>query len=199
MNAPLTLDPAAQRQLFLDAHTAYSFDDSPITDEQVRAVYDLVKHAPTSMNMQPLRMVLVRSTEARERLVGHMAEGNRAKTAAAPLVAVLAADVDFHDELHRTFPVFPGAREMFAEDEAAREETAVRNAFLQVAYVILGVRAAGLAAGPMTGMDALGIEKEFFQDGRHRVLAVVTIGRPGEQAFRDRLPRLSYEEVVTTV
>lgn len=199
MNASLTLDPAAQRQLFLDARTANTFSDAPVTDEQVRAVYDLVKHAPTSMNMQPLRVVLLRSKAARERLLAHLAGGNRAKTATAPLVAVLAADVDFHDELYRTFPHFPGARDLFAEDEAARQETAVRNGFLQVAYFILGVRAAGLAAGPMTGMDAMGVEKEFFQDGRHRVLAVVNIGAPGENAWQERLPRLSYEDVVTTL
>jgi 3-hydroxypropanoate dehydrogenase len=195
----LALAPEAQELLFTQARTANTFSAEPVTEDQVRAIYDLVKYAPTAMNGQPLRVVLVRSDEARERLVTHLSPGNQAKTLGAPLVAILAADIDFHDELHRTFPHFAGARDLFVDDEAGRTETAVRNGFLQVAYFILGVRAAGLAAGPMTGFDALGVEKEFFTDGRHKVLAIVNIGQPGEGAWLDRLPRLDYDDVVTAV
>ncbi|MFF5204441.1 malonic semialdehyde reductase [Streptosporangium sp. NPDC000396] len=194
----LALSTDAQNLLFRDARTANTFTDEPVGDEQVRAIYDLVKYAPTAMNQQPLRIVLVRTPEARERLVGLMAPGNRAKTAAAPLVAILAADLDFHEELPRLFPHAAGAKDMFSADEAKRAQSARFNATLQVAYFILGVRAAGLAAGPMSGFDADGIDKEFF-DGDHTVLAVVNIGKPGENAWRDRLPRLTYDEVVTTV
>jgi nitroreductase len=195
----LVLDAGAQDVLFREARTANSFTTEPVTDDQVRAIYDLVKYAPTSMNQQPLRVVLVRSDEARERLLRHVAQGNQAKTAKAPLVAILAADVDFHEELPRTFPHAPGAKDVFAADEAAREASAKLNATLQVGYFILGVRAAGLAAGPMTGFDAAGVDAEFFPDGRHRSLVLVNIGKPGENAWYDRLPRLDYDEVVTTV
>ncbi|MFG2302839.1 malonic semialdehyde reductase [Actinacidiphila glaucinigra] len=195
----LQLDPAAQNLLFREARTANAFTDEPVTEEQVQAVYDLVKYAPTAYNQQPLRIVLVRSPEARERLVRHMNEGNRAKTAAAPLVAVLAADNEFHEELPAQFPAFPQAKEVLFGERPAREASAGFNAALQVGYFILGVRAAGLAAGPMTGYDAGAIDKEFFPDGDHSVLAVVNIGKPGENAWRERGPRLAYNEVVTTV
>ncbi|WP_431960046.1 malonic semialdehyde reductase [Actinacidiphila sp. bgisy160] len=195
----LQLDAAAQNLLFRHARTANAFTDEPVTDEQVQAVYDLVKYAPTAYNQQPLRIVLVRSPEARERLVGHMNEGNRAKTAAAPLVAILAADNEFHEELPAQFPAFPQAKEVLFGERPVREASAAFNAALQVGYFILGVRAAGLAAGPMTGFDAEAIDKEFFGDGEHSVLAVVNIGRPGENAWRERGPRLAYDEVVTTV
>lgn len=198
-NPGLVIDSTAQDVLFRDARTANSFSAEPVADEQVRAIYDLVKYAPTSMNQQPLRVVLVRTPEARERLLPLMAEGNRPKTETAPLVAILAADIDFHDELPKVFPHFPGARDLFAEDEAAREGQARLNATLQVAYFILGVRAAGLAAGPMTGFDTAGVDREFFPDGRHRSLVIVNIGKPGENPWFDRLPRLDYDEVVTTV
>src|SRR4051794_10943427 len=113
--AALQLDPAAQDLLFREARTANKFTDEPVTDEQVRAIYELVKFAPTSMNQQPLRLVIVRSAEARAKLVGHLSEGNQAKTAAAPLVAILAADVNFHEELPKVFPHFPGAKAMFED------------------------------------------------------------------------------------
>lgn len=193
----LVLAPDAQDLLFRDARTANSFSDEPVTDEQVAAIYDLVKYAPTAMNTQPLRVVLVREGEARERLLKHMADGNRDKTAEAPLVAILAADTDFHEHLHRTFPHYPGARDAFADD-AAREQAATFNATLQIGYFLLGVRAAGLAAGPMGGFDAAALDEEFFAGQSLRSLLVVNIGKPGENAWFDRLPRLEHDEVVTT-
>ncbi|MEY9936092.1 malonic semialdehyde reductase [Streptacidiphilus sp. MAP5-3] len=195
----LVLDSAAQDLLFREGRTANTFSDEPVTDEQVQAIYDLVKYGPTSMNMQPLRVVLVRSAEARERLVSHMMDGNKEKTAGAPLVAILATDHEFHEEMPTQFPHFPQAKDTVFAERPVREAAGSFNASLQVGYFIIGVRAAGLAAGPMTGFDAEAINKEFFTDGEHSVLAVVNIGKPGENAWFPRSPRLSYDEVVTTV
>ncbi|MFH9677337.1 malonic semialdehyde reductase [Streptomyces sp. NPDC017405] len=197
----LTLDTAAQDLLFREARTANAFTSEPVTDEQVQAIYDLVKYAPTSMNQQPLRIVLVRSAGARERLLRHMAGSNAAKVSAAPLVALLAADYRFHEHLPRLFPHRPQARDLYA-DRTVREESARFNATLQIAYFILGVRAAGLAAGPIVGFDAEGVDREFFGAPEQRtatVLTVVNVGRPAENAWFARLPRLEYHEVVTTV
>ena len=194
----LILDPAAQDLLFREARTANTFTDEPVTEEQVQAIYDLVKFGPTAFNQSPLRIVLVRSAEGRERLVQHMAEGNKAKTSTAPLVAILAADNEFHEELPTLVPHFPQAKDTVFAERPVRERAAALNAALQAAYFIVGIRAAGLAAGPMTGFDAAGVEKEFL-DGDHSVLMVVNIGKPGENAWFPRLPRLAYDKVVTTV
>ncbi|MET7766445.1 malonic semialdehyde reductase [Streptomyces sp. NPDC005336] len=194
----LALDPAAQDLLFREARTANTFTDEPVTEEQVQAIYDLVKYAPTAFNQSPLRVVLVRSAEARERLVAHMAEGNRPKTATAPLVAILAADNEFHEELPALFPAFPQAKDLFFAERGAREQAAALNASLQAGYFILGIRAAGLAAGPMTGFDAVGVQKEFLDDD-HTPLMVINIGKPGADAWYPRGPRLAYDQVVTTV
>ncbi|MER8182865.1 malonic semialdehyde reductase [Kitasatospora sp. NPDC094015] len=195
----LALDAAAQDLLFREARTANTFTDEPVSDEQVQAIYDLVKYAPTAMNQQPLRITLVRSPEARERLVNLMSDGNKAKTAAAPLVAILAQDNEFHHELPTLFPHFPQAKDVVFAERPAREASAAMNATLQAAYFIIGVRAAGLAAGPMLGYDAEGINKEFFADGEHSVVTVINIGKPGADAWYPRSPRLAYDEVVTTV
>ncbi|MFI0814447.1 malonic semialdehyde reductase [Streptomyces sp. NPDC021098] len=194
----LTLAPEAQNQLFLEARTANTFTDEPVTEEQVRAIYELVKYAPTSLNQQPLRIVMVRSEEARGRLVEHMAGNNRGKTAQAPLVAILAADLDFHEELPRLVPFIENPQNIFA-DPVSREHSARFNTAIQVGYFVLGVRAAGLAAGPMIGFDHAAVSKEFFSDGRHQAICVVNIGKPGPDAWMERLPRLAYDEVVTTV
>ncbi len=198
MSEFLAIAPDVQDLLFREARTANSFTDEPVTDEQVAAIYELVKFAPTALNSQPLRIVLVRSDEAKQKLLKHMSGSNRDKTENAPLSAVLAADTNFHETLPRTFPHFPGAKDLFA-DEAAREQAARFNATLQLGYFIIGVRAAGLAAGPMTGFDAEGVDADLFAGTGLRAVAVVNIGHPGENAWFDRLPRLEREEVVISL
>ena len=194
----LALDRGAQDLLFRNARSANAFTDTPVTEDQVAAIYDLVKWAPTAMNTQPLRILLVRSADARQRLIPHLAPGNRTKAAGAPLVAVLAADLDFHEHLPVVFPHFPGAKEVFA-DPAGRAEAARFNAGLQIGYFLLGVRAAGLAAGPMGGFDAHGVDEEFFAGTSLRSLLVVNIGRPAAGAWFDRSPRLAQDQVLHSV
>jgi len=192
----LQLTPEAQDLLFREARTANSFTDEPVSNEQIAAIYDLVKFGPTAMNAQPLRIHLVPQGEGRDRLLKHMSEGNREKTATAPLVAILAADTDFHHKLERTFPHFPGAAAAFADDER-REGAARFNAAIQIGYFLLGVRAAGLAAGPMGGFDAAQLDEDFFAGTALKSVLVVNIGHPAEDAWFDRLPRLEHDEVVT--
>jgi 3-hydroxypropanoate dehydrogenase len=194
----LALDKVAQDLLFRDARTANAFTDEPVTDEQVRAIQDLVKYGPTAMNSQPLRVAVVRSPEARERLVRHMSGNNAPKTATAPLTLVLSADTDYHEHMARTFPVVPGIGDTLAADPGKREADARFNALLQIGYLVVGVRAAGLAAGPMTGFDAEGVRAELFgADSPLRPLVVMNVGHPGPDAWFDRLPRLEHDEVVT--
>jgi len=193
------LSAAGLDLMFREARSANTFTDEPVTEEQVQQIYDLVKNGPTSFNGQHLRIFMVRSQEARERLVPHMIPPNQAKTGSAPLVAILGADLEFHELLPKVYPPFPMAKDFFTE-APVREEEAIFNASIQIGYFILAVRAAGLAAGPMGGFDADGIAKEFFADGRIKPLLVVNIGKPGKDAwYPDRLPRLTYEEVVTTL
>jgi 3-hydroxypropanoate dehydrogenase len=194
----LVLDKDAQDLLFRSARTANTFTPEPVTDEQVQAIYDLVQYGPTSMNAQPLRIHLLRSAQAQAALQPHLMAGNRAKTEAAPLVAVLGYDVDFHDNLARVFPHAPGVRAVF-EAEETRHRAGRDNAFLQAGYFLLGVRAAGLAAGPMGGYDAAGLDAALWPDGRTRSIMVVNLGQPGPDAWAERLPRLTYDEVVTVL
>ncbi|MFI1197265.1 malonic semialdehyde reductase [Micromonospora sp. NPDC020750] len=192
----ITLDATAQAQLFTDARTPNTFTDEPVTDAQLRAIFDLAKYPPTAANTQPLRVLYTRPGETRDRLLTHMSEGNRAKTATAPVVAVLAADTDFHEFIPRIFPIRPEMRDGLAADAAAREGMARFNATLQIGYWLLAVRAAGLAAGPMAGFDAAAVDRDLFADSTWRSLLVVNLGRPGPNAWFPRLPRLDYDDIV---
>lgn len=184
--------------LFREAHTAYRFTDEPVTDEQLRMLHELVALAPTAMNGQPMRVTLVRSADARARLMTHLAPGNRPKAESAPVIAILSYDLDFHESLPEVLPHNPRAREGFAE-ESARHAFGQFNGALQAGYFILGVRAVGLAAGPMGGFDRGGLDADFFPDGRQRSFLVVNIGHPAVDGTFPRSPRLPYERVFSVV
>jgi 3-hydroxypropanoate dehydrogenase len=121
------------------------------------------------------------------------------QTATAPLVAILASDHDFHENIPKTFAHFPGARDMFAGDDALRDKAADVNATLQVGFFTLAVHAAGLGSSPMTGFDAPTLNDASFPDDSYHVLAVVNIGKPGQDAWMGGLSRVDFNEVVSTV
>lgn len=191
------LDDAGRALLFTEARTANTWADTPVTDEELTSIWELAKWAPTSANTQPLRVLYVRPGEGRDRLVKVMSEGNQAKTAAAPAVAVLAVDTRFHEHIPTVFPMRPQMKDVFEANESMRVNGGKFNAALQAGYFILAVRAHGLAAGPMTGFDAAALDAEFFPDGRFRSILVVNIGHPGDNPWFGRLPRLEHEDVIS--
>jgi 3-hydroxypropanoate dehydrogenase len=193
--SPLAIDPASADLLFRDAHTAYSFTDEPVSDAELAGIYELMRHAPTAMNSQPLRIVFVRSPQAKARLLPLLAEGNRPKSDSAPVVAILAADTDFHEHLPRLLPMVPGARDSFDAEEK-RVKHARFNATLQAGYFILAVRAVGLDAGPMAGFNSAGIDAEFFANTSLRSLLVVNIGHVAEGGNFPRKDHVTFEQAV---
>lgn len=192
------LDDAGRALLFHDARTANDFSPEPVDDATLRAIWELAQWPPTAANTQPLRVRFVRTEQGKARLLPLMSEGNRDKTATAPAVAVLAADVDFHEFTAQTFPIRPQMRDTFeAAGPEGREQVARFNAALQAGYFLLAARAHGLATGPMGGFDAAAVSEEFFPGGRHRAFLVVNLGHPGEAAYFPRLPRLAHDDVVS--
>jgi len=191
------LDEAARAALFTQARTVNTFADTPVSDEELTAIWELAKWAPTAANTQPLRVLFIHTPQGRERLLKHMAEGNVAKTASAPATAVLAVDTRFHEHVPQLLPFRPELKDVLEENQEMRAELGAYNAALQAGYFILAVRAHGLAAGPMGGFDKDGVDQEFFPDGRWKSTLVVNIGHPGEAPWFGRLPRLEGDSVVT--
>ncbi|KHD72785.1 NADH dehydrogenase [Actinoplanes utahensis] len=190
------LDKAGRELLFTEARTVSSFAATPVTDEELAEIWELAKWPPTAANTQPLRVLYVRTAEGKKRLIPHLAEGNRAKSQSAPVVAVLALDTAFHEYVPEIFPHNPGLKDVYEANEPLRLTNGTFSAALQAGYFILAARATGLFAGPMTGFDKDAVDAEFFPEGRYKSLVVVNLGHPGENPWRDRLPRLSPETTV---
>jgi len=184
------LDEKGRQIVFTGARTSNSFADTPVSDEELRDIWEMTRFTPTMANTQPLRVVFVRTPEGKERLLPHIAEGNAAKTAAAPVTAILAYDKNWHEQIPHVFPIRPEMKDYFEADEAARHGAGNFSAGLQSGAFILATRAAGLAAGPIAGYDKDGIDKEFFPEGDWTTILVVNLGHPGENPWFDRLPRV---------
>ena len=186
--------------LFREARTAAAFTADEVSDEQLAAVYDLVKWGPTALNTIPLRLLVVRTPEARARLAAHMSEGNRDRVLAAPVTLVLAADTGFHAHIPTLAPHMAALADSLETQPEQRESMARTNALIQAGYLIVGLRAAGLAAGPMGGMDADAIDDEFFADNGWKSLLVVNVGHvEGAGTHRPRAERLGYAQASLTV
>lgn len=187
------LSDATLAQIFNEARTYNGWLDKPVTDAQIHAIWDLVKMAPTSANMQPVRIVWVKSDEHKARLADCAMEGNKAKIKAAPVTAVIGYDLDFHEELPWLFP-HTDAKSWFEGDEDGRREGAFRNSSLQGAYLIIAARALGLDCGPMSGFDADAVNAAFFADApRHRVNFLCSIGYGDAESIFDRSPRPEFD------
>jgi len=189
------LDDKSLDAIFRQArsHNAIS---GPLTDAQLRAVYDLMKWGPTTMNTQPGRIVFVRSKEAKERLRPALSPGNLDKTMAAPVTAIIAHDLEFYENLPKSFPHRPEAIKGFqGEDKKAGNVTvAFRNGSLQGAYFIIAARALGLDCGPMSGFDNAKVDAAFFPDGRWKSNFLVNLGKGDPAKVMPRNPRLTFEE-----
>jgi len=188
------LNDAALDQLFRDARSQNGWRDEPVSDAQILALYELLKWGPTTANTCPARFVFVKSDEAKERLKPHLTEGNVEKSMTAPVVAIVAHDVEFFEKIPQLFPHNPGAKDWFNWSEDHAHTTAFRNGTLQGAYLLLAARSLGLDCGPMSGFDNEGVDKEFFDGTTWKSNFICGIGYGEPSKVFDRLPRLSFDE-----
>jgi len=186
------LDDAALDQLFRIARTINVWTDKPVTDDQVKELYDLTKMAPTSANCCPARFYFVKSDEAKARLKPHLMEGNQAKVLQAPVTVIIATDMEFAEHLPTLFPHAPDAKDWFA-DPVVKETTAFRNGTLQGAYLMMAARSLGLDCGPMSGFDNAGVDQEFFAGTPFKSNFICSIGYGSEEGIFPRSPRFDFD------
>lgn len=192
------LDDQALDTLFRDARSHNRWLDKPVTEEQIKQIYELMKWGPTSANCSPARLVFVKSDEGKQRLKPALAEGNVEKSMTAPVVAILGMDMEFYEKLPTLFP-HADARSWFAGKPAKIEENAMRNSSLQGAYLIMAVRSLGLDAGPMSGFDNDTLDAEFFAGTNIKSNFICAIGYGDESQLFPRGPRLSFDEACEIV
>ena len=191
------LDDAALDILFRKARTQNGWLPTPVSDAELRTIYDEMKWGPTSANCCPARLVFLRTPEAKARLLPALSPANVDKTKAAPVTAVIGYDTRFYELLPKLFPHRPEMADNYKNNATLAQDTAFRNGTLQGAYFMLAARAVGLDIGGMSGFDNAKVDAEFFPDGRVKSNFLCNVGHGDPSKVMPRLPRLAFEEACT--
>jgi nitroreductase len=180
-------------QLFTEARTQNGWLDTPVSDDTLRQLYDLMKWGPTSANCSPARIVFVRTPDAKAQLVACVSPGNAAKVQQAPVTAVIGMDMAFYEKLPQLFP-HADAKSWFVGNQPMIDATAFRNSSLQGAYLMMAARALGLGCGPMSGFDAAKVNEAFFAGTTVKVNFICSLGHGDPAKVFARSPRLAFDE-----
>ena len=189
------VDDTAIDTLFRNARTQNGWLDKPVSDDQLREIYDILKMGPTSANTSPARFVFVRTPAGKARLLPALSAGNQDKTKAAPVTVIIGYDTKFYEFLPtKLFAHRPEMAQNYINSAQLAEATAFRNSTLQGAYLILAARMVGLDAGGMSGFDNAKVDAEFFPDGRVKSNFLCNLGHGDPSKVMQRLPRLDFAE-----
>jgi 3-hydroxypropanoate dehydrogenase len=180
-------------QLFTDARTQNGYLDTPVADETLRQLYDLMKWGPTSANCSPARIAFVKSAEGKAKLMAAMPPPNAEKVRQAPVTAVIGMDMAFYEKLPQLFP-HADAKAWFVGNQPMIDATAFRNSSIQGGYFILAARALGLGCGPMSGFDAAKVDEAFWAGSTVKTNFVCCLGQGDPAKVFPRSPRLTFEE-----
>ncbi len=193
------LSSEGQDLIFRQARTHNVWLDKPVEDALLAQVYDLAKMGPTSANMCPMRIIFVKSREAKERLKPALDKGNVDKTMKAPVTAIIGMDIHFYERLPQLFP-HADAKAWFKDlPENVLEYTALRNGSIQGAYFIVAARALGLDCGPMSGFDNAKVDQAFFAGTTVKSNFLCNLGHGDASKLYPRSPRLSFDEACQVV
>lgn len=197
MNNHPVLDDSALDIVFREARTHVKWLDQPVPDSLLAKIHDVAKFGPTSANICPLRIVYIKSPEAKEKLKPLLDKGNVDKTMSAPVTAIFGYDMEFYEKLPKLFP-HTDAKSWFVGKPDYIRESAIRNGNLQAAYYMLAARSLGLDCGPMSGFDRDGATKAFFAErfgGKAEANFLCNIGYGDASALHPRSPRLAFDEM----
>lgn len=185
-------------QLFTEARTQNGYLDRPVTDTQLRELYDLLKFGPTAANACPARFKFVRSAAAKEQLLGCVSPTNVEKISQAPVTVIVGMDMTFYEQLPKLFP-HADARAWFVGNQPSIDATAFRNSSLQGGYMIIAARALGLDCGPMSGFDAAKMDATFWAGSSVKTNFICTLGYGDAAKVFPRSPRLDFDEACSLV
>jgi len=193
------LDEKSLDLILLKARTQNGWLPTPVTDDELRTIYQIMRSGPTSANSCPARVLFVRTPEAKARLIPALTPGNVDKTKAAPVTAIIGYDTRFYELLPKLFPHRPEMKNPYEANAKLAETVAFRNGTLQGAYFMIAARAVGLDVGGMSGFDNAKVDAEFFPDGRVKSNFLCNIGHGDPSKVMAKLPRLEFEEACQLV
>ena len=192
------LDGSSLKLLFEGARTHNIWQERTVSDPILERLFDLMKMAPTSMNISPARLIFIKTKAGKERLKPALLAGNLEKTMTAPICAIIGHDLECWQQLPKLFPI-KDMTGLFRDNPDFAQSTAFRNGSMQGAYFIMAARALGLDCGPMSGFNNELVDKEFFANTKIKANFLCNLGYGVLEKLSDRAPRFSFDDVCQIV
>lgn len=182
----------------------------PIPEDLFREIVRRASLAPSASNLQPWRIIAVRSPEARRRL--HAVARQQARILSAPVTLIVVGDRDgylatnpFWDEMavwlgvdrQRVEKSVAGAATYYGESEETRARYADTNAALFAMSLMYAAKSVGVDSHPMGGIDHDGVARAFSLRPSEHVSILISLGyRDESKPLRPRRRRRTYDELV---
>ncbi|PCI34563.1 MAG: malonic semialdehyde reductase [Alphaproteobacteria bacterium] len=198
----MTQDILSDRDLdviFREARSFKGWQNAPVSEITIRAMYDLLRWGPTSFNCSPGRFVIVQSAEAKKKLAECVMNSNKDKVLLAPFTVIVGTDEAFYEKLPDLFKGYAGAKDMFVANADLAHETAFRNSSMQGGYMIIAARSLGLDCCPMSGFDPDAVNDAFFKDSEHKVNFICSMGYGDAASLPEQDRRMSFDEACEIV
>ncbi|WP_159450153.1 malonic semialdehyde reductase [Demequina sp. NBRC 110056] len=198
MSTSFSVDARTRAALFTEARSNTRFADREVPLEVIHDVWDMIKWGPTGNNTVPMRLAVARTPEARAATIAAALEGNRHKLEQAPLLMVAARDDRFHDTFEVTGGGSASTYERLETEPERRERMAHTGTLLQAGYLIIGLRAAGLAVRPYGGFDKAAMDEALLSGTSWRSEVLFGVGWPaeGDHGAGERRGRIAAEAAV---
>jgi 3-hydroxypropanoate dehydrogenase len=195
----MSVDVKVLEQLFTKARTFNGWQEKDVSDVVLQDIYDAMKWGATSANCCPLRVIFVKSEDAKAKLKDCLDAGNVKKTMSAPVCAIFIQDNAFYDHFDKLFP-HADVKSWFVGNDALIASTSFRNSSLQAAYFMLSARLYGVDCGPMSGFDAGKVKQAFFPEQQNwQANMLCNLGYGDESSLYPRSPRFDFAEVCKVV
>ena len=185
-------------QLFREARSYNGYLDKPVSQDQLEAIWEIMKFGPTSANCLPARIIWCVSVDAKEKLAALTMPANGDKIRSAPVTAIIGMDMEFYETLPELFP-HADAKSWFVGNDTMIQSTAFRNSTLQGAYFIMAARALGLDTGPMSGFSNDAVDAAFFGGTMIKSNFICTLGYGDPASIFERSPRPGFERFNTVL
>jgi len=185
--------------LFTEARSFKFFSDKPVSEDQLRALYEVAKFAPSASNSCPMRITFVTTPESREKLLQASLPGNVDKIKSAPVTAIIAYDMAFFENYPRLAPHMENPPKEASLPEPALEKVALRNSSLQAGFLMTVARGMGLDCGPMSGFKNAVVDELFYADTTWRSNFLLNLGYGDGERLHGRAARLELDEACQIV
>ncbi|HIA26959.1 MAG TPA: nitroreductase [Planctomycetes bacterium] len=185
------MEPLSVPDAILKRRSTKDFLDRPIDDETIDRLVELTRIAPSSWNLQPWRVVLVRSAERRQRL--HEACFRQRQIIEAPITFVFAVDIDswqrdrgrviaqakesgaWSDGYCQTASKAIPAGQKALEDSGRLREYAIKDAMIAATQTALAAESFGLHSTFMNGWIEEQVKAVIGAAGRDEIAIAVLL------------------------